>query len=110
MRLDRIAAPAADRPYGKESSDALSKLIRGRNVRVEWVKRDGLGRLLGIVYLPKVEQSSNPNNRTVPQDVNLHLVATGNARLSSAADAPPAYAEAEASAKANRLGLWAVMH
>ena len=107
VRLDRIAAPEPDQPHGKESSDALAKLIRGRNVRVEWVKRDGLGRLLGIVYLPKVEQPNNPNDRTIPRDVNLHLVATGNARLSSAADAPPAYFAAESAAKARRLGLWA---
>lgn len=104
VRLDRIVAPEPDQPHGKESSDALAKLIRGRNVRVEWVKRDGLGRLLGIVYLPKVEQS---NDRTVPRDVNLHLVATGNARLSSAVGAPSGYLAAESAAKANHLGLWA---
>ena len=103
VRLDRIVAPEPDQPHGKESSDALAKLIRGRNVRVEWVKRDSLGRLLGIVYLPKVEQS---NDRTVPQDVNLHLVATGNARLSSAADAPSSYLAAESAAKGKQLGLW----
>lgn len=107
VRLDRIVAPEPDQPYGKEASDALSKLIRGRNVRVEWMKRDSLGRLLGIVYLPRIGQSNNPDNRTVHQDVNLHLVASGNARLLSAADAPVAYLAAESAAKAKHLGLWA---
>lgn len=103
VRLDRIAAPAADQPYGKESSDALSKLIRGRNVRVEWVKRDSLGRLLGLVYLKNEKPGVRNEERT---DVNLHLVATGNARLSSDADAPSAYLAAESAAKAKHLGLW----
>ena len=103
VRLDRIAAPTADRPHGKESSDALSKLIRGRNVRVEWVRRDSLGRLLGRVYL-KNEKPGGRNEEWT--DVNLHLVATGNVRLSSDADAPSAYLEAESAAKSKHLGLW----
>ena len=103
VRLDRIAAPTADRPHGKESSDALSKLIRGRNVRVEWVRRDSLGRLLGLVYL-KNEKPGGRNEEWT--DVNLHLVATGNARLSSDSVAPSAYLEAESAAKAKNLGLW----
>lgn len=107
VRLDRVVAPAPDQPFGKESSGALAKLIRGRKVRVEWVKRDERGRLLGVVYLTKIEQSNNPDKRSVLQDVNLLLLSAGNARLVSAAEAPSAYAEAESAAKARRLGLWA---
>ena len=103
VRLDRIVAPASGRPYGKESSAALSKLIRGRNVRVEWVRRDSLGRLLGRVYL-KNEKPGVKNGEWT--DVNLHLVATGNVRLSSDADAPATYLAAESAAKDRRLGLW----
>ena len=107
VRLDRIDAPEKDQPYGKESTAYLSSLIRGKTVRVEWQKKDQYGRVLGVVYLPSIEHSNNPNNRTILQDINLHLVATGNAWHYSHFDKTPAYAAAEAAAKEKKLGLWA---
>ena len=106
VRLDRIDAPESDQPYGKESTAYLSSLIRGKTVRVEWVKKDQYGRVLGIVYLDKIEQSNNPNNRTIRQDVNLTMVATGNAWHYSYFDKTAEYASAEAEARQNRRGLW----
>ena len=94
VRLDRIDAPEKDQPYGKESTDYLAALIRYRTVRVEWVKKDQYGRVLGIVY-------SGTN------DVNLAMVRTGNAWHYSHFDKTPAYATAEATAKFKKLGLWA---
>ena len=106
VRLDRIDAPEKDQPYGKESTDYLTSLIRGKTVRVEWQKKDQYGRVLGIVYLDKIEQSNNPNNRTIRQDVNLSMVATGHAWHYSYFDKTPAYSAAESAAKEKRLGLW----
>ena len=106
VRLDRIDAPEKDQPYGKESAAYLSSLIRGKTVRVEWQKKDQYGRVLGIVYLDKIEQSNNPNNRTIRQDVNLTMVAIGNAWHYSHFDHTQAYASAEAAAKEKKLGLW----
>ena len=40
-------------------------------------------------------------------DINLHLVATGNAHHYSHFDKTPAYIAAESSAKEKKLGLWA---
>ena len=94
VRLDRIDAPEKDQPYGKESTAYLTKLIKGRTVRVEWQKKDQYGRVLGIVYLDKA-------------DVNLQMVTTGNAHHYSYFDKTPAYATAEAAAKSKKLGLWA---
>ena len=93
VRLDRIDAPEKDQPYGKESTACLTKLIKGRTVRVEWQKKDHYGRVLGIVYLDKT-------------DINLKMVETGNAHHYSYFDKTPAYAAAEAAAKEKRLGLW----
>ena len=107
VRLDRIDAPESDQPYGKESTAYLSSLIRGKTVRVEWVKKDQYGRVLGIVYLPSIDQSNNPNNRTIRQDINLTMVATGNAWHYSYFDHTPAYIAAESAAKEQKLGLWA---
>lgn len=67
--LDRIEAREKGQPIGKEAAAYLSKLIRGRTVRVEWVRKDARGRLVGNVYLGKT-------------DVNLSLVKAGFACLS----------------------------
>ena len=107
VRLDRIDAPESDQPYGKESAAYLSNLINGRTVRVEWVKKDQYGRILGIVYLDSIKQSNTSNNQTIRQDVNLTMVATGNAWHYSYFDETPAYATAEAAAKSKKVGLWA---
>ena len=115
VRLDRIDAPEKDQPYGKESTAYLSSLIRGKTVRVEWQKKDQYGRILGIVYTqdgrawtPAAPQP--PQNETVLvkgwYDINLHLVATGNAWHYSYFDKTAEYASAEAEARQNRRGLW----
>lgn len=93
VRLDRIDAPEKGQPNGKESTAYLSSLIRGKTVRVEWQKKDRYGRVLGIVFLDKV-------------DVNLQMVAAGNAWHYSYFDKTSEYASAEAEARQNRRGLW----
>ena len=103
VRLDRIDAPEKDQPYGKESTAYLTSLICGKTVRVEWQKKDQYGRVLGIVYL---EQSNNPNNRTILQDINLQMVSSGNAWHYSYFDKTAEYASAESAAKEKKLGLW----
>ena len=104
VRLDRIDAPEKDQPYGKESTDYLAKLIHFKTVRVEWVKKDQYGRILGIVYL---DLPGNPNSKPIRQDINLTMVQTGNAHHYSYFDNTPAYATAESAAKEKKLGLWA---
>ena len=104
VRLERIDAPESDQPYGKEATDYLAKLIKGRTVRVEWVKKDRYGRILGIVYY---DQPGNPNSKPNRQDINLTMVSTGNAHHFKYFDQTPAYAAAESAAKEKKLGLWA---
>ena len=116
VRLERIDPPETDQPYGKEATDYLAKLIRGKTVRVEWQKKDQYGRILGIVYTqdgrartPAAPQP--PQNETALvkgwYDINLHLVGTGNAHHYSYFDQTPAYAAAESAAKEKKPGLWA---
>ena len=132
VRLDRIDAPEKDQPYGKESTAYLTSLIRGKTVRVEWQKKDQYGRVLGIVYAqdgrartPAAHCSSDfasqnslrladtqpPQNETALvkgwHDINLHLVATGNAWHYSYFDKTLDYSAAESAAKEKKLGLWA---
>lgn len=93
IRLDRIDAPESDQEYGKESAAYLRELILGRDVKVEYEKRDRYGRVVGLVYLGG-------------KDVNLEMVATGNAWHYAYFDKTLAYAEAQKSAREGRLGLW----
>ena len=116
VRLDRIDAPEKDQPHGKESTAYLTSLIRGKTVRVEWVKKDQYGRVLGIVFLPNAalankrgEAESFPlvkNDPSANLDVNLMMVSTGNAWHDSYFDKTAEYASAEVEARQNRRGLW----
>lgn len=99
IRMDRIDAPESKQAYGKEATAALAQWILNRSVRVEYKKRDQYGRVLGIVYAA--------TNGIQNVDINLTMVATGNAWHYSYFDKTPAYIEAERSARANKLGLWA---
>jgi len=40
VRLDRIDAPESNQAYGKQSAEALRGLVLGKNVKVEYTKRD----------------------------------------------------------------------
>ena len=93
VRLDRIDAPEKDQPWGKESAAVLKGWVFGKDVRVEYEKRDQYGRILGIIY--------NGTN-----DVNLAMVRSGNAWHYSHFDKTPEYAAAEVEARAVRRGLW----
>ena len=82
-----------DQPWGGESAAVLKGWVYGRDVRVEFAKRDQYGRILGIVF--------NGTN-----DVNLAMGRSGNAWHYSHFDKTPAYGAAEREAKDARRGLW----
>ena len=94
IRLDRIDAPESRQEYGKEATKHLADLIFGKTVKVLYDKKDRYGRILGIIFMDDLE-------------VNLEMVATGNAWHYKAFDSSQAYVEAEKSARESRLGLWA---
>ena len=48
IRLQGIDAPERKQPYGKASGRSLSALVAGKQVRVEYDKRDRYGRILGV--------------------------------------------------------------
>ena len=104
VRLSRIDAPEIGQPYGKEAVAYLTKMIHGRTVRVEYVGKNRQNLILGVVYLNRKGVKTKGDEW---EDVNLHLVATGNARHANDFENTPAYSAAEAAAKAERLGLWA---
>ncbi len=99
IRLLGIDTPEKKQPYGERAKQSLSDLVYNKQVTVEGSKQDRYGRDLGKIVLDG-------------QDINLEQIRRGMAwhYKQYARDQSPedrlAYAEAEATARANRLGLW----
>lgn len=94
IRLDRIDAPEARQEYGKEATEYLRNLILKKTVSIYYDKKDRYGRILGLIFLGNL-------------DINLEMVATGNAWHYRQFDKTVAYSEAEHDAREQKLGLWA---
>lgn len=93
VRMDRIDAPEKNQKFGKEASAILAAMIDGKEVRVEWKKRDRYGRVLGVVFEGEKE-------------VNLEMIRKGAAWHYSHFDKTAEYAEAEKVAREAKVGLW----
>mgnify|MGYP001766232260 FL=1 len=99
IRLSGIDAPETNQPFGKRSKEALSALVAGQRVEVDWHKRDRYDRIVGKV----IAQGG---------DVNLAQVRTGMAWwYRKYADEQTLvdqglYAAAEAKARVSGVGLW----
>lgn len=99
VRLSGIDAPERSQPFGRAAKQRLSDLLFGRDVTVEWFKRDRYERLLGKVMLDGA-------------DMNLEMVRSGHAWVFTKYlnEIPPvdreAYVAAEQEARTERRGLW----
>jgi endonuclease YncB( thermonuclease family) len=99
IRLAGIDAPEKGMPFGTVSKQSLADLAFGKQVVVEWRKKDKYGRVVGKVLVDGL-------------DVNLEQVKRGLAwhfkeyEGEQSAEDREAYAAAEATAKAAGAGLW----
>ncbi len=99
IRLLGIDSPEKKQPFGERAKQSLSDLVYNKQVNVEGGKPDRYGRALGKIVLDG-------------QDINLEQIRRGMAwhYKQYARDQSPqdriAYAEAEATARAQRAGLW----
>lgn len=93
VRLLGIDAPEKGQAFGARAKEALSELVFGRDVRVEWKARDKYGRTLGDVYAGSAW-------------VNRLMVEQGMAWAYRPSRKSPLKA-AEAGAREARRGLWA---
>lgn len=108
IHLAAIDAPDFRQPYGKESKQHLSELVLGKEVRVEWRKRDRYGRIVGKLTL------QSPPCATCPKtlDAGLAQLEAGlawwdrEARREQSLSDQGYYEYAEFDAKARRIGLW----
>jgi micrococcal nuclease len=95
IRLYGIDAPEHDQPYGKTSSMALARMVINREVKVRVEDIDRYSRLVGTIEFEG-------------DNINLAMVRDGNAWWYKQYSRSNRELEAaEASAKENRIGLWA---
>jgi endonuclease YncB( thermonuclease family) len=100
IRLAGIDAPEKKQAFGTASKKSLSDLVYGKQVEVDWSKKDRYGRTVGKVIVDGI-------------DANLEQIKRGMAWFyakyqneQSARDRQE-YAGAQNYAEKNRLGLWA---
>jgi len=99
IRVAGIDAPEKAMPWGQKSKQALSDRVFGRDVRVDWSKRDRYGRIVGKVIVGG-------------KDAGLALVGKGLAwHYKKYENEQPLadrleYARLENEARAMRRGLW----
>jgi micrococcal nuclease len=95
IRFHGVDAPEKAQDHGREAAATLSRLIMGKDVQIEPFEQDRYDRLIGIIYLDKL-------------NVNAELVRNGHAwamrRYMRKADASLCYLEAKA--RFDRRGLW----
>lgn len=99
IRLAGIDAPEKAQAFGNRSRQKLADMVFNRTVVVDWEKEDRFGRLVGKVLVNGV-------------DANLEQIKAGMAwwyekyRAEQSSEDQRRYAEAEESARAQRVGLW----
>lgn len=93
-RLHGIDAPESKQAYGQVSKTSLSDMVFGKNVEVEVLDQDQYGRFVCRIILNGV-------------DVNKVQLQRGLAWHYSRYSKDASYAQAERTARQQRLGLWA---
>lgn len=94
VQLEGIDAPELKQEFGKESSEALSKLIKDKSVKLTWKSKDNFERLLAQVY---VDESH----------INAEMLKTGMAWHFKRYNKSEELAKLETQAKEAKKGLWA---
>ena len=96
IRLDKIDAPEKSQPFGDASRKHLAAFVVGKDVEIEWAKKDKYGRILGTVWVMI----------PVRIDVNLQMVKDGFVWHYKQFDNTQSYAAAETAAREVKRGLW----
>jgi endonuclease YncB( thermonuclease family) len=100
IRLQGIDAPELGQAYGTQSKEHLSDAVAGKNVVVEYDKRDRDGRIVGKVLL----SSDDMNLRQVEAGLAWHHKKYQNEQTTPDR---VKYSDAELEARRVRRGLWA---
>lgn len=94
IRLFGVDAPEHNQEWGKESREALSKLILGKEILLDIKDRDQFGRAVAVLFVENI-------------NVNLEMIRTGNAWYYEFFDKNNSEnKKAMENAKKKKLGLW----
>lgn len=110
IRLAGIDAPEKGQPFSERSRQALSELVHGREVTIQWSKRDGYGRFVAKVLV--MPAGACPPPCAARFDVNLSQVDAGLAwhykefEMEQTPSDRAAYGTAEKLAREQRIGIW----
>ena len=110
IRLSGIDAPEKAQSFGQRSKENLSQLIFGRDVAVEWRKKDRYGRTVGKVMVaePACREAACPK---ILDACHAQIIAgmawwyRQYAKEQESGDANR-YEQSELEARARRIGLW----
>lgn len=110
IRLSGIDAPEKAQPFGQRSKENLSHLVFGRDVTVEWRKKDRYGRTIGKVLVAELtcHESTCPK---ILDACHAQVVAgmawwyRQYAKEQESGDANR-YEQSEQEARIRRIGLW----
>lgn len=114
VRLMGIDAPEKYQAYGNRSHQNLGALLNGRDVVVEWNKKDRYGRIIGKVMVTPFDSPCR-NQPDCPKslDAGLEQIKSGQAwwyrsyAKEQAQEDRSKYEQTEFEAKIHRNGLWA---
>jgi endonuclease YncB( thermonuclease family) len=93
IQIEGTDAPELKQEYGKESSEALKKMVFDSDVRVSWKKKDNFDRPLAQVY-------------RADKHINAEMISSGNAWHFKRYNQSQALADLEIQAKKEKKGLW----
>jgi len=108
IRLSGIDAPERAQPFGNASRKHLASLVAGKDVRVETLKKDRFGRMLGKVWV----QPPDCPNCGWTQNANLAQIQSGMAwwyrdyAKDQSMEDREHYKSAAQKAREEGLGLW----
>jgi micrococcal nuclease len=94
VQLEGIDAPEPKQDFGKEATEALSKMLKDKSVRITWKSKDNFNRVLAQVYDGE-------------KHINMEMIKSGMAWHFKRYNKEASLASAEAEAKKDKKGLWA---
>lgn len=95
VQLEGIDAPELKQDFGKESTEGLTKLLKGKTVRLTWKSKDNFDRLLAQVYDGE-------------KHINMEMIKSGMAWHFKRYNKDETLGKAESEAKEAKKGLWAI--
>lgn len=112
VRLAGIDAPRKAQPFGERARRNLARALYSKDVRVEWERRDGNGRLVARLWVAPPELNCRRPACPKTLDVSLTQIASGLAwhfepyETAQVTGDHERYASAEEEARARKAGLW----